>query len=91
MSKEDIIQYQTHGTCSKMIGVAIEDGIIKKIQFLGGCQGNLTGICHLVEGMHIDEVIRRLDGIDCSGRGTSCPDQLAKCLIEYKNKAAVKN
>ena len=91
MSEEEIIQYQTRGTCSKMIGVAIQDGIINKIQFLGGCQGNLTGICHLVEGMHIDDVIDKLEGIDCGGKGTSCPDQLAKCLIEYKNRSAVKN
>ncbi len=89
MGEEEIIQYQTKGTCSKMIGVAIKDGIINKIQFLGGCQGNLTGICHLVEGMHIDDVISKLHGIDCAGRGTSCPDQLAQCLIEYKNRSAV--
>ena len=89
MGKEEIIQYQTHGTCSKMIGVAIEDDIIKKIQFLGGCQGNLTGISKLVTGMNINDVIDKLEGIDCGGRGTSCPDQLAKCLIEYKNRSAV--
>ena len=91
MSAEEIIQYQTSGTCSKMIGVAIQDGIINRIQFIGGCQGNLTGISKLVQGMHIDDVIDKLEGIDCGGRGTSCPDQLAKCLIEYKNRSAVKN
>lgn len=89
MGEEEIIQYQTHGTCSKMIGVAIQDGVINKIQFLGGCQGNLTGICHLVEGMKVDDVIQKLQGIDCAGRGTSCPDQLAKCLIEYKSRSAI--
>ena len=89
MGNEEIIQYQTHGTCTKMIGVAIEDDTIKKIQFLGGCQGNLTGICHLVEGMKVDDVIDKLQGIDCGGKGTSCPDQLAQCLIEYKSKSAV--
>ena len=89
MGQEEIVQYQTHGTCSKMIGVAIQDGIINRIEFLGGCQGNLNGICRLVEGMHIDEVIKRLEGIDCGGKGTSCPDQLAQCLIQYKNRSAL--
>ncbi len=89
MGEEEIIQYYTQGTCSKVIGVGIQDGIIKRIEFLGGCQGNLTGISNLVVGMHIDEVIKRLQGIDCGGKGTSCPDQLARCLIEYKNKSAV--
>ena len=91
MSEEEIIQYQTSGTCSKMIGVGIKDDRITRIQFVGGCQGNLTGISHLVQGMHIDDVIQKLEGIDCGGRGTSCPDQLAKCLIEYKNRSAVKS
>lgn len=85
----EYIQYTTHGTCSKVIGVEISDGIITNIEFIGGCQGNLTGISKLVTGMHIDEVIKRLEGIDCGGRGTSCPDQLAKCLIEYKSRQTV--
>lgn len=85
----EYIQYTTHGTCSKVIGAEITDGIITNIEFVGGCQGNLTGISKLVIGMHIDEVINRLEGINCGGRGTSCPDQLAKCLIEYKNKQLV--
>ena len=85
----EYFQYTTHGTCSKVIGVEITDGIITNIEFIGGCQGNLTGISKLVTGMNIDEVIERLEGIDCGGRGTSCPDQLAKCLIEYKNKQLV--
>lgn len=85
----EFIQYATHGTCSKMIGVEINDNIITNIEFIGGCQGNLTGISKLVTGMNIDEVIKRLEGINCGGRGTSCPDQLAKCLIEYKNRQLV--
>ena len=89
MSEEEIIQYRTQGTCSKMIGVGIKDGKITRAEFLGGCQGNLTGICNLVQGMDIDEAIKRLEGIDCGGKGTSCPDQFAKCLIEYKNRSAV--
>lgn len=89
MGQEEIIQYQTQGTCSKFIGVGIKDNVITRIQFLGGCQGNLTGISNLVVGMNIDDVIQRLQGIDCGGKGTSCPDQLAKCLIEYKNRTPV--
>jgi len=86
-SKEEIIRYRTSGTCSQMIGISIIDNRINDIEFLGGCQGNLTGISNLVKGMTIDEVIERLHGIDCAGRGTSCPDQLAKCLIEYKERS----
>lgn len=89
MGKEEIIQYQTQGTCSKFIGIGIKDNIITRIEFLGGCQGNLTGISNLVVGMNIDDVITRLQGIDCGGKGTSCPDQLARCLIEYKNRTPV--
>lgn len=87
--KEEIIRYQTSGTCSKMIGVSITDDRINAVQFLGGCQGNLTGICNLVQGMTIDEVIERLQGIPCGGKPTSCPDQLAQCLIQYKNRKTV--
>ena len=87
----EYIQYATRGTFSKMIGVEITDDVITNIEFIGGCQGNLTGISKLVVGMNVDEVINRLEGIDCGGRGTSCPDQLAKCLIEYKNKKLIKN
>ena len=87
----EYIQYARRGTCSKMIGVEITDDVITNIEFIGGCQGNLTGISKLVVGMNVDEVINRLEGIDCGGRGTSCPDQLAKCLIEYKNKKLIKN
>lgn len=87
--KKKIIRFQTSGTCSKMIGVSIIDNVINDIEFLGGCQGNLTGIAQLVKGMTVDEVIKRLQGIQCGNKGTSCPDQLAKCLIEYKNKSAV--
>ena len=82
----DIFQYQTRGTCSKMIAVQIENNILQDIQILGGCQGNLTGIRSLIIGMNIDDIIAKLSGIDCGGKGTSCPDQIAKCLTAYKNK-----
>ena len=79
----DIINYQTHGTCCKRINLEIEDGIIKDVEFLGGCSGNLGGIKNLIIGQNIEEVARKLRGIPCGSKGTSCPDQLAICLNEY--------
>ncbi len=87
MQKEpQIIEYKTKGTCSQLIQVAILDNKIVDAQFHGGCNGNLKGIRSLIIGMNIDEVIERLEGITCGPRPTSCPDQLAKCLVEYKQK-----
>lgn len=80
------IDYKTQGTCSKRILVALEDETIKDIEFQGGCQGNLMGIRNLVIGMNIHEVIEKLQGIRCGAKLTSCPDQLANCLIEYLEK-----
>ena len=77
-------EYKTKGTCSQKIFFDVEDGIVKNIQFLGGCNGNLKGIGALVEGMHIDDVISRLEGIQCGMKPTSCPDQLAQALKEAK-------
>ena len=65
-----------------MIHVTVEDGIVTDVKFFGGCNGNTQGVAALVKGMTVDEVIARLDGIDCGGRGTSCPDQLANALKE---------
>lgn len=79
--------YKTKGVCSRQIDVEVEGNIIKKVSFVGGCNGNTQGIAALVTGMDIDEAIARLEGIDCGGRGTSCPDQLSKALVEYKNQA----
>ena len=79
--------YKTTGTCSVGINIEIDDDVIKDVQFIGGCNGNTQGISHLVRGMNIDDVIERLNGIDCNGRGTSCPDQLAMALKEYKAKS----
>lgn len=70
--------YRTMGTCSSLIDFEVEDGILKGV----GCNGNLKGISALVEGMKIDEVIARLEGIRCGGKPTSCPDQLCKALRE---------
>ena len=74
--------YQTQGTCSKFIEFDVEDGIVNDVVFYGGCNGNLQGIARLVKGMKVDDVIFRLEGINCGGKGTSCPDQLAKALRE---------
>ena len=74
------IEYTPQGVCSKQMTIEVEDGIVKSFQVVGGCHGNLQGISKLVEGMKVEDVIARLDGIDCRGRGTSCPDQLAQAL-----------
>lgn len=84
----EIIQYQTQGTCCRMIQIAVQDGKILDAEFFGGCNGNLKGIRNLIKGLSVDEVIGRLQGITCTPKSTSCPDQLAKCLIEYKQKKA---
>lgn len=66
--------------CSKRIDISIKDGIIESVVYTGGCNGNAKGIGALIKGMSIEEAIKRLDGITCGNRGTSCPDQLAKVL-----------
>lgn len=75
-------EYKTKGTCSQRIFFEIEEGKLKNVQFLGGCNGNLKGICALVEGMNVEEVISRVQGIHCGMKPTSCPDQLATALKE---------
>ena len=77
--------YKTNGTCSRVIELEIENDKLFGVNFQGGCNGNLKGIGKLVEGMNIDEVITRLEGIRCGFKSTSCPDQLAVALKEYKN------
>lgn len=79
-------EYKTKGTCSQQIHFEIEDGKLKNVQFLGGCNGNLQGIGALVEGMAVDSVIERLEGIHCGYKPTSCPDQLATALKAAKEK-----
>ena len=80
-------QYKTKGTCSQMILFDVEDGKVMNVKFMGGCNGNLKGIGALVEGMDIDEVIARVEGITCGMKKTSCPDQLAQALKAYKENA----
>lgn len=74
--------YRTRGTCSREITFDMEDGKLQNVRFVGGCNGNTKGITALVEGMDVNEVVKRLKGIDCNGRGTSCPDQLARAVEE---------
>ncbi len=74
--------YIPRGVCSRMIEVEIEDDIIISCKFLGGCSGNTQGVASLVKGMDVNEAIERLEGINCGGRGTSCPDQLSIALKE---------
>ena len=78
------MKYLTSGVCSREINFEVTDDKVRNVSFVRGCMGNLKGIASLVEGMDIDVVISRLKGIDCGGKGTSCPDQLAKALEEYK-------
>ena len=77
-------EYRTKGTCSQRIIFEIEDNILKNVQFIGGCNGNLKGISSLVEGMDVNEAIAKVEGISCGFKSTSCPDQLAKALKEAK-------
>lgn len=79
--------YTTRGTCSKNINITVEDDIVTEISFVGGCSGNTQGVARLAIGMNIDEVISRLKGIKCGFKPTSCPDQLACALENYKKTA----
>jgi uncharacterized protein (TIGR03905 family) len=76
--------YKTKGTCAREIKYEIENDTLKNVEFVSGCPGNLLGIQALVEGLTIDEVIEKFDGIGCGSKTTSCPDQLAKALKLYK-------
>ena len=81
------ISYATKGTCSRQINIEIdENGVISSVQFVGGCSGNTQGVAALVAGMKVEEAIRRLEGIKCGPRPTSCPDQLATALKQYVNQ-----
>jgi uncharacterized protein (TIGR03905 family) len=76
------IEYYTSGTCSSKVTIELEGTTIRRACFEGGCDGNLIGICKLIAGMDAREVARRLKGIDCGKKGTSCPDQLAHAIEE---------
>ena len=78
------ITYRPKGTCSQLMEIETEGTVIKSLKVTGGCSGNLRGIARLVEGMEIDEVIARLEGVRCGTKSTSCPDQLAKALKQAR-------
>lgn len=79
-----IFEYDPKGVCSRHYTFEIEDNIIKSLKVIGGCNGNLSGISKIIVGMNIDKVIDSFLDIDCGGKGTSCPDQIAKALLHYK-------
>ena len=79
-----MMAYETFGTCSKEIYFDVVDNKVTNVSFKGGCNGNLKGVSARVEGMDIDEAIKRIEGITCGARPTSCPDQLARALKAYK-------
>lgn len=75
-----VYQFRTQGVCSQMMTVDVEDGIVRELQVVGGCDGNLKGIAQLVRGRKVEDLIELLSGISCGGKDTSCPDQLARGL-----------
>jgi len=81
--------YKPSGVCSREINFEIEEntGIINNVEFIGGCAGNASGLSSLLIGMKVDEVITKLEGIKCGFRPTSCPDQLAKALKEWRQNS----
>lgn len=79
-------EYQPEGVCASKIIIEVDKDIIENVQIIGGCPGNSLGVSKLCVGRSLDEVIEILSGIDCRGRGTSCPDQLARACIELKSK-----
>ena len=81
------MHYTPKGICAVAIDFEVEDGKVKDVKFTGGCDGNHKGLNALIKGMSVDDAIERLSGITCGPRPTSCPDQLAQALKEYKSKA----
>ena len=79
----DVIRYQPQGVCSKLMQIRVKDDTILDAEFVGGCAGNLSDIGMLIRGMNIQEVIKRISGLPCGSRPTSCPDQLSKALSAY--------
>ncbi len=78
--------YEPEGVCSMQMIFEIDEGIVKELNIIGGCPGNTVGVAQLIKGKKIDEIINLLKGIPCGNKGTSCPDQIAKALIEFKEK-----
>ena len=84
MESQRITYVPQGGVCSKLMLIDAKEGIIEQVQIVGGCHGNTQGLSKLLVGMEVKEAIRRLEGIDCRGRGTSCPDQMAQALKQIK-------
>ena len=82
------ITYKPRGVCSRLMEIEIEDGKIASVQVTGGCDGNLKGISRLLVGMEVDEAIKRMEGIRCGMKATSCPDQLSIALRQYQRENA---
>ena len=81
-------EYRPKGVCSYFYSFDIENNIIKNVEILGGCKGNLAGISKLITGMNVDDVISKLENTTCGEKPTSCPDQIARALKAYKNEVA---
>lgn len=79
-------RYEPEGVCSREMIIEVENGIVKKVRIIGGCPGNTLAVSTMVEGNKIEDVIKKLKGIPCGNRGTSCPDQLAKALEKIVEK-----
>ena len=79
-------RFKPKWVCSQEIVINVEDGVIQEVKFIGGCPGNTVGVASLLKGMKVEDAISRLKGIDCGGKGTSCPDQLSKALEEIIKK-----
>ena len=76
----ETITYQPRGVCSRHMEIDVDGGVIRDVRVVGGCSGNLQGICSLLRGMKVEDAIARMEGIRCGGKTTSCPDQLAQAL-----------
>lgn len=81
----DHIEYRPSGVCAARIEADIDNGVICRVSFKGGCAGNTQGVAALLVGMTVEEAIKRLEGIRCGFKSTSCPDQLAKALKQYRD------
>lgn len=83
---ETKVIFMPQGVCSRCIEVCGENGVLTRVNFMGGCHGNLQGIAKLVQGMRYEDVVQRLQGIECGNKPTSCPDQLARAVQELMRK-----
>ena len=84
METQRITYVPQGGVCSKLMIIDAKEGVIEQVQIVGGCHGNTQGLSRLLVGMKMEEAIHRLEGIDCRERGTSCPDQMAQALKQFK-------